>query len=648
MKFKKVFFVITSLVFVSAIASVGRVPSLALADSPITIDSTNIPVSRNTYIVKDNKTDYKIVIPESCSGTIEIASTELQRFFAEATNITLPIIRDSGLIYNQESKYISLGKTCIFDQTLLKIDDELKHSGVQIETLNKSMFLMGKDDDGVLNATYDLLSVLFNFEYFGDEGYYLDQNITSLPLRHFKHFIDNPDIPYRMSTSGRNTYNATEMSRFREQDYYTSVFSLINTVPWHNCFEYVKGDVEGHESYWYSDDQSQLCYTAHGDSNEYELMLEACLTKLIKQVKEFPDKNAATLTMNDGNSVCTCDSCNRVKEKYNGISSALHVLFCNDLRAKLENWFNTAEGQPYKRDFTLYFFAYMIATDAPINYNEETNEFSLIDGLKCNDGVAVLYAPIDMDYRMPLDHKLNQNYVRQMHGWSKLCKEMYIWTYDWGFRSYFAPYDTFECLQPLYREMKSCGNVKYIFQEGGHYMKEGATCWDSLKIYLNSKLSWNAELNVKKLIDNFFKYYFGEAGESMHQAFDAFRAYSEKLKNTEPLYACKQSCESDLYVPSYWPKGLETLINNLMDKAFKDIEKIKNSNPAKYELIYNRISLEKLSPLYMLICFYGNELDSSVLNDYRNQFKTFATNLGLTKGDFGDPIEDTFRKLGIK
>lgn len=247
-----------------------------------------------------------------------------------------------------------------------------------------------------------------------------------------------------------------------------------------------------------------------------------------------------------------------------------------------------------------------------------------------------------------MDHKYNANYVRQLHAWTHVAKDIYVWTYDWCFRSYFVPFDTFDVLPLLYREMKSAGQIKYHFQEGGHYMKEGGSCWEALKIYLNAKLAWDCTLDLNKLIDNFFKYYFAEASVPMRQAFDAFRVYSAYLKKNSPDYLSRQSNQKDFYVPDYWPKGLEDKINGLMDKALRIIKKIKAVDEERYSLLYNRITLEKLSPLYLLIYFYGSELSTEQLADYRLQFKTYIENLGITIGDYGDPIEDTMRKLGIK
>ena len=66
------------------------------------------------YIVKDGKTDYKVVLPENCSSTITTAASELTTFFYEATGITLPVIDDTKVgEVTENSQYISLGNTSL-------------------------------------------------------------------------------------------------------------------------------------------------------------------------------------------------------------------------------------------------------------------------------------------------------------------------------------------------------------------------------------------------------------------------------------------------------------------------------------------------------------------------------------------------------
>lgn len=597
------------------------------------------------YIVKNGSCDYKIVMPNKSTSVLEFAVSELQTFFAEATGINLAAVKDNNLVFGASSKYISIGETSVFRQVKISAPEDLGHSGACIMTVEKSVFMFGETDYGSLYAVYDFLAEMFGFEYYGDECYSLDKNVDTLPLYNMN-YTDIPDIQYRMSTSGRDSYNSVETYRFREEYYYTSVLTQINTIPWHNSLEYVAGAVEGHEAYWYSAEGTQLCYTAHGDAEEYELLQQACLDKLIEQVIAYPDRNAASLTISDAYTFCSCDACKKVIAKY-GTNSSLCLLFCNDLRGRLAEWFDSEEGAPHKRDFTLYFFAYMCTTDAPVSFNSQTGKCEMIDGLKCADGVSVMYAPIDYDFTKPFDSEINIQYTKAFEGWDLIADDIYFWSYNWGFRSYFAPYDTFDNLQALY-QMCAKTNIKCIYNEGGHYMKEGGSCWEMLKMYLCSKLAWDCNADVAALIDNFFDYYYGPVSDEIQSVYTSFRIHSSYLEETDSTYGGTQSCQKSYYDRKWWPKQLLLSWEEQFQKAYNKLDILKTSNPEAYETYYKRVALEDLSPLYLLIYLYSGELGSNDLADYRTRFKSYVETLGITKGDYGDSIKDTYSRLGIK
>ena len=71
--------------------------------------------SGNKVIEETSKTlyrfgnsDYKIVLPENPTSQEEFAAGELNTFFKESTDYTFEIIKDTGLTYSADQKYLSL------------------------------------------------------------------------------------------------------------------------------------------------------------------------------------------------------------------------------------------------------------------------------------------------------------------------------------------------------------------------------------------------------------------------------------------------------------------------------------------------------------------------------------------------------------
>ncbi len=106
-----------------------------------------------TYIVKNGKTSYKVVVPEVETEAVSYAKSELSRFFKEATGIDLKFIKDTGITHNDTNRYISLGDTSLY-KSLNRNDDiaALKKDGTKIFTKDKTVYIIGGKEGGVLNG----------------------------------------------------------------------------------------------------------------------------------------------------------------------------------------------------------------------------------------------------------------------------------------------------------------------------------------------------------------------------------------------------------------------------------------------------------------------------------------------------------------
>ena len=165
---------------------------------PKTVAETNVKV------VENGKTDYKIVIPKECDDNIAIASSELQTFISYSTGVTLPIIQDTDVEFNQNEKYISLGQTTIFKQSGLEITEDMRLTGYLLKRFGNTLICNAKNSNGVLSAVYDMLNYMIGLEvYASDEIYFeekesvalLDFNVKFIPT------VDKIEILYRSLSS---------------------------------------------------------------------------------------------------------------------------------------------------------------------------------------------------------------------------------------------------------------------------------------------------------------------------------------------------------------------------------------------------------------------------------------------------------------
>lgn len=93
-------------------------------------------------------------------------------------------------------------------------------------------------------------------------------------------------------------------------------------------------------------------------------MVKAAAERLMRALREYPDRNLVTLTTEDDGTVCECDFCRESKKKY-GADSAAVILFINEVRAELDGLLEREENKQYDRDFDILFFAYSSYEEAP-------------------------------------------------------------------------------------------------------------------------------------------------------------------------------------------------------------------------------------------------------------------------------------------
>ena len=302
--------------------------------------------------------------PAGVSGDIVTATTELSSWIENATGVDIGITTDEGLSYTSSSKYISLGDTAVAAAAQVALDEDVDvgFSGFQIKTKGESVFVLGETGSGVLFGTYELLYRLIGFvTYSGDEIYY--ESKTQVPLYDFD-ITDIPDFEYRVTAYGLSTYNAALANRLRYNQQ-EDVWIPVDGYNWHNTLKYLPPDdhKDAHPR-WYDnkDNPQQLCFLAHGDTEEADALYETLLNVLIGYLDQYPERNNITITQEDVNVWCECEACNKQQEKY-GTDAATIVQFCNRISEGVEAHYAEL-GQT--RDINICFFAYHKTESAPV------------------------------------------------------------------------------------------------------------------------------------------------------------------------------------------------------------------------------------------------------------------------------------------
>ena len=150
-----------------------------------------------------------------------------------------------------------------------------------------------------------------------------------------------------------------------------------------------------------------MCYTAHGDEKELELLVEEAAAAICRYIRSDPDMPYIAFNHQDNFEWCTCPACTALKEKYGGANSASAAIFLNRVRRKIQEWFD-GEGKAFDKGQKLVFFAYHGTNKPPVRYNETSDTFELIDSEVVLKNVIPWFAETNADYTCP-DSTISSN-----------------------------------------------------------------------------------------------------------------------------------------------------------------------------------------------------------------------------------------------
>ena len=581
------------------------------------------------YLVQNGETEYSLAIPQGADELTTFAKDEFVFFFKEATGIELSVVTETsaGLTHSQTAKYISLGNTKMLESAGLEADQSVLGSqGARIVTKDNTIYLFGGGNQGALYAVYDFLQIVFNYDIYYYDVWEIDR-VDEVKLMNFN-VTDVPDVELRSPSYGsvrRNTENLGY--RFRQPLLYTSYILPVGDTEHGQTTQSIhNSDNVLPKSYWndthpdwFADSGSQLCYTAHGNAEEYEAMIAQVVKVVVSSLKQYkvadyPDYKFIGLMVEDENSVCSCQACKNALNHYGANSGAL-IEFCNRVMEKVQAEMQKTENSAYYReDLKLIFFAYHQFLAAPVKYDVETREY--VPTVAMRDDVCVFYAKISGSNQIvSIYDDLNKQLRTEVAAWSNIANgNICYWTYCTNFQSYMIFSDTYEHFDSEgYQFYLSQGAS--MFYNQGEYQNREADNFDGLKAYLDSKLQWDCTQDTEALTQKWFNAMYGDASSKMQQLFAEHKAASV-LAYQAGGWHINYTKYANMYTENCWSQ--ETLLRML--ETCNEAHRIAYiahafTNPERYETIRRNIDIEWASITYLLLKIYGTNETFTVLEN---------------------------------
>lgn len=621
----------------------------------------------DNYVVRNGTTEYYIVYPQDVDKATADGVSELQYFFKKATGIALNAVVDSGLSHDDSRKVFSIGRTNLFKTSGLEVDEEkFGNDGHIVKTVGNTIYLVGGGYAGNLYSVYTFLEIAFNYDTYAIETYTIDE-VDNLKLYNYD-VVEIPDILNRRPDTDYDLTKVTDYDRamhYNRLKVYTaksgalpihSEYKPFSTAGiTHNSTSYLPTYVykEQHPKWYSTAVPEDLCYTAHGDGDELEAMIEEVAKKIeysltLYTPKNYPNMNTAVIQKLDLPGECACDGCMAIKTTY-GTQSAAVIKFVNRVALKVDEWMAKPENAEYKRiGFKVMFLAYHQFSEAPVVYNEETQAYEPIDdSVVFVKSAGVQHAPIyDFDTASSIYDEVNEGGIEKIKRWQAVCPEgsYGVWGYGMRFTRDIYFYDTFNFFNNDYfRLLYENGRAGLFFREASGTRQGTAIGFDGLEDYISSKLMWNCNADMDALMDKWFNGVFGEAAKYVQQFFNELRTHTRKTAEENGMVIIN-SMYYGINNKKYWPYAQQKKWLDLFDQAFEAIKPIESTDPELYKTMKKNLSAEYISPAYIMLTFYKEDLPTEERNKIIENI-TNAARLTNVKNINGIEREEYLKKL---
>jgi hypothetical protein len=434
---------------------------------------------------------FQIVVADDASPSTRHAAEELQKFLAQITAATLPIVGDKEPVGQHE---IVLGDNARFRSLDLGVDPAaLGTEGYLIRTAGPHLVIAGGDLRGNLYGVYGLLEDHLGCRWFAPGvsripkssrlvvGPIDDRQVPALEYREpftFDCFDGDWCARNRVNSSaGRLGPQHGGKVRFAGGFFVHTFNRLVPPEKYFaehpEYFSLVKGKR--------LKDRSQLCTTN-------EDVIRICSEEIRRAMAAQPDATVFSVSQNDWHNYCECDRCRALAEA-EGSQIAPVLALVNRVAESVEKDF------PRQAVETL---AYQWTRKPPKTMRPRPN-------------VIIRLCSIECCFSHPLatcSSKANEEFRRDAEGWAKVSDRLWVWDYVTDFRHYLLPF-------PNQRVRND--NIKFfvdyhvtgIFEQDTYNSPHSELA--ALGGYLTAKFLWNPDYDERQATSEFLEGYYGTA-----------------------------------------------------------------------------------------------------------------------------------------
>lgn len=557
------------------------------------------------YVLKDGKTNYKVLIPANCGEYVKFGASEIVNLFAKATGVRLEVCSE----VKPNDNYFSIGETELFIKKGYTVDkDIVGEEGYKFFSDDSgNYYFIGGAEIGSCFGVYRYFSEMLDYEYYDMDE--IKINIaTEIPFKAFD-ITDVPDFKTRCMPmfeyrgDRKRRESATRLRGIGGFGEY-----LDGTEYWgswaHNHFFFVPffANRTKHPD-WFSPEQTQLCYTNDG-------VVDCFVENLKKHILEKKDQKYFMLGHRDSPTCCLCDNC---KARISQIGmGGLSIEFHNKIAKRIKEWQKT---ECPDREIWLVPFVYGHTVDAPVK-EVDGKLVPIEDCCKPEDNIKICLALLDYDLRKPYeDAKYNPKTAELLKGWQVLTKDIMVWTYYNKFDDTFDYFDGFDAYFENLKAFKKFG-VQWYFPECGGG-EPGSQALSNMYMYVFAKTAWDITLDPWALADDYMDNVYKEGATAMKEyhryLYNYYKDTKDKFEKEQGIYLTTWWCSDDpdwMYIQTdkFFSKEYFDNLNKFYLDGINAVKSSWRTTDEKNKII-DRIEFQSLTGKTQFLKIYGKTLE---------------------------------------
>lgn len=401
----------------------------------------------------------------------------------------------------------------------ITLDEELGNDAFRVtatvgENKDESLLIEGGNGRGVLYGVYRFLEEYADVRYFTPELEVCEEGLVSFP--------DGVLIDYTPVFELRQTDWYRWMSDAEGFEF--SVKSGINLISgWTPTWGEEFGGSLSYAPSMFVHTIGKLAEldtpypaTAPNPCLTDETVYQTVLKNVLAVLEANPDARILSVSQNDNEKHCSCDSCKAIEAEEGSASGPL-LRFVNRIANAI------AEDYP---NVTIDTLAYKYTQKAPKVTKPAPN-------------VCIRLCTITCHFNHPITStscKTCQSFCNDIVAWSEICDNIYIWDYTTNYSYYLASFPNFHVLRENMKFFAE-NHVKGVFEQGNSSGPSGE--FGELRAYLIAKLLMNpymTKAEYENHMNEFLKAYYGAGWENILKYINSFKMYATTSTDGMGIY----------------------------------------------------------------------------------------------------------------